>query len=164
MKKRKRTYNVRLIKDDYSYYIEQIADLLGNDVATVRRWVREEGLERIPNTRPHIVHSSKLKAFINKQKERRKKPCAIHEIFCLRCQSPRIPLAGSATVIPLPNGCISIKAICSECGGKMNRSIRGAEWIKSHPLAIYLSDASGEHKSVQLTHHECSLHKEENNV
>lgn len=160
-KTRKRTHNTRLIKDNYSYYIEQIADLFGIDVATVRRWIREDGLDRVPNTRPHIVHSSKLKAFIERQQAKRKKPCADNEVFCLPCQSPRIPLAGSGVVVSLPNGCISFKAKCSNCGGKVNRSIQAAHWNKNHPLAAFLSDATREHKGVQPTHRECSLHIQE---
>lgn len=156
-----RKYNTRLIKNDYSYYVEQIADLLGIDVATVRRWMREEGLRRIPKTRPHIIHSTELKAFLNKQQAKRKKPCASHEVFCFSCQWPRTPKVGSATVTPLPNTCISFKAICSECGGKMNRSIRGVEWTQNHPLAAFLSDTAGEHIGVQSTHRECTLQLED---
>lgn len=156
-----RKYNTRLIKDDYSYYVEQIADLLGIDVATVRRWMREEGLKRIPNTRPHIIHSTELKEFLDKQQAKRKKPCASHEAFCFSCQWPRTPKVGSAIITPLPNDCISFKAICSECGNKMNRSIRGAEWTQNYPLAAFLSDATGEHIGVQPTHRECTLQKEE---
>jgi len=151
----KRTYNTRLIKENYSYYVEQLADLLGNDVATVQRWIREEGLKRIPNTRPHIIHSSEVKAFLDKKKAKRKKPCADHEAFCFRCQLPRTPKVDSATITQLPNGSIRFNAICSECGGKMCRNIKGAEWTQNHPLAKYLSDATGEHKGVQSTQCEC---------
>ena len=157
MTKRKRTFNTRLIRDDYSYFVEQVADLLGNDVGTVRRWMREEGLERIPNTRPHLIHSSRLKAFLDKQQAKRKKPCDKHEVFCFRCQLPRSPKMGSATVTLFPNSSIGFKTICNECGGIMNRTIRDAEWTQNHPLAVYLSDATGEHKDVQPTHRECSL-------
>lgn len=159
--KRRRRHSTRLIKDNYSYHVEQIADLFRVEVSTIRRWVREEGLERIPNTRPHLIHSSKLKAFIQKQQAKRKKPCAENEAFCLRCQSPRIPLTGSGVAVPLPNGCIRFKAKCGECRGKINQNIKAAHWHKNHPLAVFLTDATREHKGVQSTHRECSLHMEE---
>lgn len=148
-------YNSRLIKADYSYAVEEVADLLGNDVATVRRWVREDGLERIPHSRPHLIHSSKLKPFIEKLDAERKKPCACHEVFCFRCQVPRTPRAGSASITRIPNGSLRYKAICDECGGKMNRSIRGTDWTENHPLAVYLSDTTRQHMGVQPTHREC---------
>lgn len=155
-------YNSHLIKDDYSYTVDEVADLLGNDVATVRRWVREEGLERIPHSRPHLIHSSKLKPFIKKQQAERKKPCALDEVFCLRCQIPRTPKTSSASVIRIPNGSLRYKAICADCGGKINRGIRASDWNENHPLAVYIRDAAGEHMGVQPSHRECSLQKEDN--
>lgn len=157
-------FNTRLIKDDYSYTVEQITDLYGVDVATVRRWIRKEGLRRVPKVRPYIVHSSDLKAFIEARQKKRKHSCSIHEAFCFRCQVPRTPAMGSATVVPLPNTCIRFQAKCSECGGKMNRTIRGAEWDKNHPLARYLADATREHNGVQLMPRECSLQGEESHA
>lgn len=158
-----RKYNTRLIREDYSYYVEQVVDLLSVDIATVRRWMREEGLQRIPNTRPHMIHSSQLKAFLEKKKAVRKKPCAANEIFCFRCQTPRIPKLGSATVTILPNKSIRLNAACAECSGKMCRSIKQTEWQKHHPLASFLSDALEEHNGVPPTHRECSLQQEEEN-
>ena len=154
-------YNTHLIKADYSYYVEQVAELFDIDIATVRRWIRDEGLKRAPNNRPHTIHSSELKTFLDKQQAKRKKPGAGNEVFCFRCQWPRTPQANSATILPLPNSRIRFMAICSTCCCKMNRNIRGAEWGQNHPLAIYLSDATGEHSGVQPTHRECPLQQEE---
>lgn len=155
-------YNTRQIKDDYSYYVEQVADLFGVDIATVRRWIRKEGLKRIPKTRPHMVHSSDLKAFLEKRQKDRRKPCAGHEALCCRCQLPRTPTMGSGTIEQLTNGSIRYRARCSCCNGKMVRTISRADWSENHPLAAYLYDASGEHKGVQATHRECSLRQEGN--
>jgi hypothetical protein len=154
-------YNTRLIRNDYSYYVEQIADLYEVDIATVRRWIREDGLERIPKTRPHLVHSSVLKAFLDKKQAKKKKPCVGNEIFCFSCQKPRNPRLHSGVAVQLPNNSIRFQAKCSDCGGKMNRTIRAAEWAENHPLAVYLSDASREHNGVEPPHHECSLQQEE---
>ncbi len=151
---------MRLIKGGYSYYVEQVADLLGVDMATVRRWVREEGLERIPHARPHMIHSSALRAFLEKKQAKQKKRGAPHEVFCFRCQLPRAPEMESATIEVLPNTSIRFKAKCSVCGGKINKSIKGTDWGENHPLAKFLSDAPGEHNGVQHMHRKCSLHEE----
>ncbi len=155
-------YNSRLIRDDYSYYVEQVAELFGIDEATVRRWMKDGGLERIPNTRPHLIHSSKLRPFIEKLGTARKKPCASHEMFCMRCQSPRTPAHATGAVTILANRSVRLKAACSVCGGAMCRAIRQSEWTKNHPLAVCLSDASEEHKGVEPLHRECSFQMEEN--
>lgn len=154
-------HNIRLIKQDYSYTTEQIADVLGVDVATVRRWIRDDGLERIPKVRPHLVHSSALRRFLEKKHAKQKKPCASDEMFCLRCQLPRQPLPHSASAENVPNGSIRIKAKCSVCDGKMNRAVKGEEWSEKHPLAKFLRDALIEHNEAQLMHRICSLQEEE---
>jgi len=157
----RRKYNIRLIKDDYSYSVEQVADLFGVDVGTVRRWIRVEGLKRIASIRPHLIHSSELREFHKLEQAKRKKPCASYEVFCFRCQLARTPKMGSATIIHLPNTSVRLHALCDECGGKMNRSIRGVEWTPNHPLAAYLSGALGAHNRAQLTHRECAFQLED---
>jgi len=91
MAKKKRTYSTRFIKDNYPYTVEQIADLFGIDVATVRRWINEEGLVRIPKTRPFLIHSSALRKFLTKKKAKRKQSCKAHEAYCCKCKAPRTP-------------------------------------------------------------------------
>lgn len=157
---KKRTYNTRLIKDDYSYYVEEVADLFGVDVATVRRWMREEGLERIPNTRPHLIHSSALKAFMESKQTKNKKPCAPNEAFCFRCQTPSLPQENSASAITLANSSVRVTAQCNVCGGTMHRAVRGMDWNEKHPLAAYLRDALGEHNGVQPMPREYPLQRE----
>lgn len=53
------------IKENYSYTVQEIADLFEIIIATVRRWGRIEGLKRIPKVRPHLVHSSDLRCFLD---------------------------------------------------------------------------------------------------
>lgn len=156
--------NTRLIKGNYSYTTEQIADLFAVDIATVRRWIRKEGLRRIPNAYPHLIHSSDLLAFSEEQKKKQRHSCAIDEVFCFRCRKPRAAALGSATITHLPNTSIRFQAKCSECGGKMNRTIRGAEWSKNHSLARYLGEAAEEHNEVRLPPLKCALYGEENNA
>jgi excisionase family DNA binding protein len=153
-------YNTRLIKANYSYTVEQVADLLTVDVGTVRRWINKEGLKRIPNVRPHLIHSSDLKAFLEVKQRKEKKPCASHEVFCMTCRVPRVPRADSAVVETLPNHSIRYKAACGVCDGKINRTIRMAEWNEKHPLAAYLNEAANAHDGTHLMHLTCPLQKE----
>ena len=154
---KKHSYNIRLLKEDYSYYVEQIADLFTVEVATVRRWIQKEGLRRIPHTRPHIIHSSELKTFLEKKRAKRKRPCAAGEVFCLPCQSPRLPATGSGSITICANGSYRFRAICSQCRRVIYRNIRAVEWTLNHPLAGFLSEAMDEHKGVYSMHPECSL-------
>jgi hypothetical protein len=156
MTRKTRSYSPRVLKSDYSYTVEQITDLYGVSIATVRRWIRIDGLPRIQGVRPHLVHSSDLKAFLEQRKEARRQPCAPHEAYCLRCRSPRTPATLSGTVELLPNATTRFKALCSNCGGKMFRTIGRLDWSEKHPLAAYLQEAAGQHNGVCSQPPECS--------
>lgn len=154
------TYSTRHIKADYAYSVEQISDLYGVAIHTVRRWITKEGLVRIAGMRPHAVHSSELRRFIEKRRQTRRKPCKANELFCMKCQHPREPLCGSATIKTLPNGTVKVQARCEVCKTKMNKAIKAAEWSEKHPLAHYLAAAQTRHNSAHVPPRECSLQME----
>ena len=150
-------YNKSLIKDNYTYSLEQIADLLGVDVVTVRRWISKEGLKRIPKARPYLVHSSELKTFLNGRQERRTFKCGDNELPCMSCRAAREPATGSGEAIYQPNGCIRFQALCSQCGAMCCRAIKGREWSEKHPLSQYLHDEDEQHNGMRPAHRECSI-------
>lgn len=161
MKHKKRTYPLRLIRNNYSYTVEQIADLFGLDVHTVRRWIREDGLKRVPKTRPYLIHSSELKKFLQKKQKARKRPCKDNEAYCLKCRAPRTPKNNSAITVDLPNKSVRMKARCSICNSKINRTIKAADWSDSHPLYAYLKDAPKQHNGTHDSPPECNLEEGE---
>ena len=161
MSKKKRTYPLRLIRENYTYSLDQIADMYGVDLATVRRWIRFEGLERLPKTRPYLVHSTALRRFLEKRQKSRKQKCGDQEAYCLKCRCPRTPLSGTGRADQQPNGCIRFHAACATCGRKINRVIKGAEWSENHPLAAYLHDATSQHNGAQSLHPECQFQQGE---
>jgi Helix-turn-helix domain len=144
-----RTFSPHLLKSNYSYSLEQIADLYGVGIATIRRWIRVDGLKRVPHVRPYLVHSTELKSFLERRQRDRRHPCAPNEVFCLRCRLPRTPQPGTGTVEPLPNTAIRFRAECSACGGKILKTISRADWSKNHPLADLLRDAPEQHSGMR---------------
>jgi len=80
---KKRTYNTRLIKRDYSYFVCEIADLFDLHPQAVRRWITA-GLAIIDERRPFLIHGRDLIAFLNERQSQRKQPCAADELYCLR--------------------------------------------------------------------------------
>lgn len=159
MRRKKRSYNLRLIKGDYTYSLDQIADLFGIDVATVRRWIKFEGLERIPKTRPFLVHSSALKAFMDKKRKARKQACGECDAWCCKCKRPCAPKSNTGTIHNQPNGTVRFQGQCATCGTRINRVLKGVEWSEKHPLAAYLHDAAKQHNGAQSSHRECQFQK-----
>lgn len=161
MSKKKRTFPLHRLRENYTYSIEQITDLSGRDIATIRRWIKDEGLEKIPGTRPALIHSSVLKAFWSKKKKARKQQCKTDEAYCLKCRHPRRPETDTGKVLELPNGSVRFQGKCSVCKGKINKAIKGAEWPEKHPLGTYLHDATKQHNGAQSSPRECQFQKGE---
>ncbi len=159
--RKKRTYQTRLVKDNYSYTSDQISDLFKINIETVRRWVKEEGLEGIPKTRPLLIHSTALKAFLKKKKSDRKKACLPHEVFCCKCKEPHAPEIGSGSIQIQPNNCVRFQGICPDHGIKIHKTIKAEEWTETHPLRAFLHDATKEHNGAQFYHRECQFEKGE---
>jgi hypothetical protein len=161
IKPKKRTYSLRLIRDDYTYSLEQIADMFGLELVTIRRWIKDEGLERLPKTRPSLVHSSALQSFLSRKQKSRRRACSDDQAYCFRCRCPRKPRLGTGKAHYLPNGSVRFQAECSTCGGGINKAVKGSGWAPNHPLAVYQHDATQHCNREQLTHPECQFQQGE---
>lgn len=160
MKRKKRAYSSHFVKANYSYSVEQVADLCRVSIATVRRWIKNDGLIRIPKTRPYLVHSTALKAFLLKRKKEKTQPCEQNEAYCMGCSHPRNPILGTGTIKALINGTYRFQATCSYCNRKMFKVIGRWKWSEKHPLAAYLQDASKPHNGEHSQPPKCSLGKD----
>lgn len=157
MSRKKRTYSLHLIRHDYSYTVEQVADLFSIDVATVRRWLSCEGLLRIPKTRPYLIHSSELSAYIQNKQMARKHSCREGQLYCMKCRSPQCPKLNSGRVTELPNGTYRFAAKCQTCNSSMNKVIGRTNWSNFHPLASYLYEAQTNTSESHHSPRECPL-------
>lgn len=157
MTKQKRTYSLKLVRENYTYSAEQIAELFGIEKSTALKWIREDGLKRIPKTRPYLVHSSELKRFISKLQKTRKKPCRPDEAYCCKCKAPRKPKMGSGHIQKLPNDTSRFQAKCSVCSTNINRVIGKGKWSSDNPLSAFLAEASKEHNGSSDQPLKCEL-------
>jgi hypothetical protein len=122
MKKYSKTFKINKIKVNFPYYVSDIVDKLGITKGTVYAWVRE-GLKPNDNTAPYIFHGSVLREFLKKRQQSRKHPCEINEMFCLKCQRPRRPLEGKASLQPRKVGNPNLTGKCSVCNSQMFKSV-----------------------------------------
>lgn len=155
-KKKKPSYSPHRVRENYSYSIQEVAELTKVDVTTVRRWIRVEGLERIPETRPYLIHSGQLRAFLEKKNSARKQSCSEGKVFCLKCRAPREPKTGSATITELPNNTVRYSASCTVCDTRINRVISN----KDHMLARFLDGAEISLNESRCLPRACSLEEE----
>lgn len=120
MKQHRRKPNPSRIREKHCYTVEEAAELLGTHKNTVRLWMKQ-GLGRIDDTKPHLIHGTDLKSFVTNRQQRAKQPCHAGEIYCFKCRVPRKPWEGLVDVTFLNQKGAQLTGICSVCEGKLNR-------------------------------------------
>ncbi|KAJ01535.1 hypothetical protein [Sulfitobacter mediterraneus] len=119
MSKRFRT---RGIKSNKAYQVDELADVAGVSILTVRNWIRA-GMAQIDDQRPTMILGFQALNFLVAHKAKAKRPMAMHEFYCMRCKAPRSPLGGLADFDPSTPTSGRLKALCSVCECVCNRNI-----------------------------------------
>lgn len=107
-------YNVRLIRRDLSYTVDEIVACLGVHENTVRDWIKQ-GLAVLDDKRPLLVHGAALIAFLRGRQSARQVKLAAHEFYCVKCRCARSASGGKARVSPRDNLTVNISATCAVC-------------------------------------------------
>jgi hypothetical protein len=118
--RRKRSYNVRLVKRDLCYAPQEIAELFGIHVQAVRRWIKG-GLQTIDERKPFLVHGSDLIQFLTERQSSRKRRCRPDQLFCCHCRLPKRPRDGAVSVQMFNETQLNLAGRCEECRSPMNR-------------------------------------------
>jgi len=119
-------YNTRIIKLNYAYNLQQIADLYGIGKRTVYFWLKES-LQVIEGIYPYLVKGSELKRFLDKKQQCRKTKLSAGEFYCTKCKQARMPLNKvvslkySGKTIGRGIKDFTMQGVCEICGTKLNR-------------------------------------------
>lgn len=160
MPSKRRRYNLSRIRMNYTYSVEEVADLFGIATMTVFRWIANEGLNRLPNSKKYFVHGSDLRKFLKHKNGKNKKPCANHEIYCCRCRKPQLPDLRCLKTKNIPNGTIRVLSKCSVCSAPLNKVISGEKWDQNHPLYPHISADPKQHKGESESLRKCKDRKD----
>lgn len=128
-------YNANLIKSKKSYYIRDICEKLEIHKKTVLDWINKEGLEKIGNKKPFLIHGSILKQFLIQKNLKQKLPIsdkATDKIFCPRCKTRQKPYGNMVDLCFYSKNRGNLQAICSVCNGKIYKGfgLKDLEKIK----------------------------------
>ena len=88
-------YNTRLIHLRRSYSPQQVAELLGVNTKTCRRWIKEGLTPLAGGTRPVLIMGSELKRFLLEKRANRKTQLKDGECYCLKCRIGVKPKKGT---------------------------------------------------------------------
>ncbi len=119
-------HNTRIIKQNYSYSLKEVSELLGVHVRTTRLWVKG-GLEIIEGLYPYLVNGGDLKAFLDKRHMKSKTKLEENEMYCFKCRNAVTPLNNSVLIVysgkTIGNGIndFMLKGICPICLTNLNR-------------------------------------------
>ena len=133
MVNRKRKYNTNLIKRTVSYSTNEICSLFGIHKRTVHQWYKD-GLQRIDDRKPYLVHGSELKRFLKARNNKRKQKCAVNELYCCKCRKPQKSWEGLVDIKVLNNKSVLIMGICEVCGTKINKlfSVKNLDRVQDY--------------------------------
>ena len=115
-------YNIRRIKKNQAYNVEELAEVLGVTQATVRRWLKV-GMPVLDEKRPLLVMGFQAQDFLRNRASKASKPLAACEFYCFGCKAPRMPLGLLADYIPSSTTSGRLNALCECCEGQVFRSI-----------------------------------------
>lgn len=157
----KHRYSLKLLRRNYTYSVYEIAELYAITPDTVFRWIRNEGLKRIPHSKKYFVHSGDLAKFLDKRNSKNKQPCKEGEIFCCKCRKPQKPTPASLEFKEIPNKTVRVLAKCSACGTRINTIISGEKWSEKHPFFPGKNAPTKPHSGEHVSPRECQTRKGE---
>lgn len=121
MKRRKKLKpDLRRIRVSQSYTVPDVARLLDRTTPTVRSWIKQ-GLPVLADTSPRLICGQELKRWLAMLWNAKKRPCAIHEMYCVKCRRPRRPDPASVKTAHLSSKTAKVSAKCGTCATAMQQ-------------------------------------------
>jgi hypothetical protein len=141
--KRKRTYNLRLIKMTWLYSVQEIAARYGLHKGTVLRWL-DEGLRLNDDLRPYRIRGDELARFLGARQKTRKHKCRPNEFYCFKCREPREAFMGIADIDFEAPTRFRVKSICAVCNTRISKvqALRNLAKIQN---SFHVQQLMGEH-------------------
>ena len=130
--------SARGVKTHRNYRFDQLADIVGVTVATIRSWCKR-GLPCITDQRPFLIRGRDFKEFHEVHLKSRRQKLAPFEVYCLTCKRAFQPLEGLVDFELLPSGRCLILALCPHTGNAARLFIRRRDlpdWAAKFGFAI----------------------------
>lgn len=116
--------NVRRVKKNRTYRIDEAADVTDVHPNTVRNWIKA-GLPVVAGRRPLLLGDD-LITFHRHRRAAARKPSPCGTIFCLPCRKPQSPAGNMADFVIDEAGVGKLQGLCPGCGRIMSRIVNPA--------------------------------------
>ena len=120
-RRRKRTYNTRLVKATLSYTVQEIAGLFDIHKNVALRWLKQ-GLVADRSLRPFLIRGNELIRFLSERRAKRRAKCTSTQFYCFKCRCPREAYLGIADVEIETTTRLRVKSICAVCSTPVNKA------------------------------------------
>jgi excisionase family DNA binding protein len=111
--------NPRRAKLHWSYTVAEAAKLFGVCRNTVRNWIAN-GLPVVKTSSGHLILGRELRAFLERERAKRKRKCPRGFLFCVGCREPRRPAGGQIAAAQATPTTVNMRASCEACGSLMH--------------------------------------------
>lgn len=118
--------NPRLVKIHRNYDSHELSKLLGVHKNTLRSWTKA-GLNPIDDGRPALFLGFQVREFLTERRRKKHQTCRRDEIYCLVCQTPKIPDGGMVDYLPISSRSGNLRGLCPDCGNLIHRCISVAK-------------------------------------
>lgn len=117
----KRT-NPMAIKAALSYTINEAAQALGKNPATIRNWIKD-GLPVMSSCKPYLISGEALRFYLRNKYKSAKRPLAADQLFCPCCGVGRKPDDMAVVMSEMAPKTNLLKGQCSQCNATATRMI-----------------------------------------
>jgi hypothetical protein len=121
-KKYRVNHNIRRIKTNFSYTLDEVSEVLNIHKQTLYTWIKK-GLKTIQGSYPNLIHGSDLISFISKKQSKRKHKCKDDEMFCFKCKAPRKSVKDAVKITSKKSTCLNLLGKCEVCEGIIYKNI-----------------------------------------
>jgi hypothetical protein len=112
----------------------------------MRAWIKQHGLKINDNLRPTLILGRDLRQFHQDRRTKNKHKCLPHEIYCLKCRKPQVPVENMADYLPESETGGRLISLCTVCESLVNKyiSLNQIQEIKDK-LTITFSEGTKTH-------------------
>lgn len=122
----RRRPDYRRVKIHRSYTVDEAARTLGVHKQTVRAWIAN-GLPTIDERRPIMIQGQALFNFLHDARRKAKRPCAMDEIYCVKCRAPKVPAGRMVDYLPQTDKYGNLLGICPGCDTMIPKRVSRAK-------------------------------------
>lgn len=114
--------NPMAVKASLTYTIDEAAQALGKNPATIRNWIKD-GLPVMSSCKPYLMSGEAIRSYLREKYKASKRPLEADQLFCPSCGMGRKPVDMAVCVSEISPKTNLLKGLCIQCNRTATRMI-----------------------------------------